>query len=64
MNVNVNLIVEIVIQIKSEITINVGVSVKIQNIIVCAKNIIFGILLHEVAEMVSFTDDLVSFADD
>ena len=50
MNVNVNLTEENVIQIKSGIMINVDVSVK--NIIY-AKNIIFGILLHVVAELVN-----------
>ena len=45
-NVNVNLMEENVIQIKSEIMINLGLSVK--NIIY-VKNIIFGILLHAVA---------------
>ena len=46
--VNVNLIVENVIQIKSGIMINVDVSVK--NIIY-VKKIIFGILLHVVPKM-------------
>ena len=49
-NVNPNLIVENVIQIKSEITINDGASVK--NIIY-VKIIIFGILLHVLAKMVN-----------
>ena len=44
---------ENVIQIKSGITINVYVSVKTQKIIVCAKKIIFGIVLHLVAKMVN-----------
>ena len=43
--------VENVIQIK--ITINVGASVKILKNIVCAKKIIFGILLHVVEKMVN-----------
>ena len=48
-NVNVNLMVESVIQIKSGITINVDANAK--NIYV--KKIIFGILLHEVVKMVN-----------
>ena len=44
--------VESVIQIKSGITINVAKSVKIQKNIVCAKKIIFRILLHAVEKMV------------
>ena len=47
-NVNVNLIEENLIQIKSGIMINVDVSVK--NIIY-VKNIISGILLHTVVKM-------------
>ena len=39
---------ENVTQIKSGITINVGVSVKIQNNIVCTKKVLFRILLHVV----------------
>ena len=42
--------VENVIQIKSEIMINVGASVKT---IVYVKNITFGILLHVLAKMVN-----------
>ena len=49
-NVNVNLTVENVIQIKFGITINVGVSAKIQEKM-CAKKAIFGILLHVVVKM-------------
>ena len=52
-NVNVIFMVENVIQIKSGITINVGASVKILKNIVCAKKIIFGILLHVVEKMVN-----------
>ena len=44
MNVNINLMVENVIQIKSEIMINVDASVNI----VCVKKNVFGILLHVV----------------
>ena len=43
--------IENVIQAKNGITINVGVSVKIQKNIMCAKKIIFGILLHAVVKM-------------
>ena len=49
-NVNANFMVENVIQVKSEITINAGASVKN---IVYVKIIIFGILLHVVAKMVN-----------
>ena len=52
-NVNVNLMVEDVIKIKSEITINIGVIAKSQKNIICAKKIIFGILLHVVVKMVN-----------
>ena len=52
-NVNVNLMAENVIQIKSGIMINVHASVKIQINIVCTKNFIFGVLLHVAAEMVN-----------
>ena len=52
-NVNVNLRVENVIQIKSGTTINDDASVKIQKNIMCAKKIIFGILLHAFAKMVN-----------
>ena len=49
-NVNVNLVEESVIQIKSGISINVDTSVR--NIIY-VKRIIFAILLHVVAKMVN-----------
>ena len=49
-NVNVNLMEESVIQIKSEISMNVDTNAK--NIIYM-KNIIFGILLHVVIKMVN-----------
>ena len=49
-NVNVNLVEENFIQIKSGISINVDTSVK--NIIY-VKRIIFAILLHVVAKMVN-----------
>ena len=56
-NANVNLMVESVIQIKNEITINVHVSAK--NIIL-VKKIIFGILLHVVAKMVNIWQVLLA----
>ena len=52
-NVNVNLMVENVIKIKSEITINIDVIAKSQKNVICAKKIIFGILLHVVVKMVN-----------
>ena len=48
--------VENVTQIKSGITISVGVSVKILKNIMCAKMVTFGILLHVVVEMVSLKE--------
>ena len=51
-NVNVNLMVENVIQIKSGIT-NVYVRVKIWKNIMCGKNIKFVIVLHVVAKIVN-----------
>ena len=45
--------VENIIQIKSGITINVDVSVEIRKNIICAKKIIFRILLHVVAKIVN-----------
>ena len=53
-NVNVNLMVENVIQIKSGVPKNTVVSVKIQKNLVCAKKITFRILLHVVTKMVNF----------
>ena len=52
-NVNINLMVENSIQIKSGITINVDVSGKIQKNNTCAENIIFGILLHVVVKIIN-----------
>ena len=49
-NVNVNLMEQNAIQIKSEITINVVVSAKS---FICVKKIVFGILLHIVPKMVN-----------
>ena len=45
-NVNANLMVENVDQLKSGTTMNVGASIKIRKNIVCSKNITFGISLH------------------
>ena len=59
-NVNVIFMVENVIQIKSGITINVGASVKFLKNIVCAKKIIFGILLHVVEKMVNIQKALLT----
>ena len=49
-NVNVNLMVESVIQIKNEIMINLNVSVKS---IISGKIIIFAILIHVVVKRVN-----------
>ena len=49
-NVNVNLMAESVIKIKSGIILNVNVSLKS---IKYVKNILFGILIHAVGEMVN-----------
>ena len=57
-NVNVNLIVENVANIKSVITINVGVSVKIHQNIMFTKNTILRILLHVVVKMENMQDVL------
>ena len=45
--------VENVTQIKIGIAISVGVSVKVQKNIVCAKKIIFGTLIYVVAKLVN-----------
>ena len=42
-----------VIQMNSGLTKNFNVSAKIQEKIMCARNIIFGILLHVVIKMVN-----------
>ena len=64
MNVNVNLLVENVVQIKIRITINVTAST--ENIIY-GKRIIFGIVLHvvpkNVKQLASITDDSVITCD-
>ena len=49
---NQDLMEENIIQIKSGITINVDVSVKIWKNILCLKNVIFGILLYVIVKMV------------
>ena len=49
---NQDLMEENIIQIKSGITINVNVSVKIWKNILCLKNVIFGILLYVIVKMV------------
>ena len=41
------------IQINSGITINVDVSAKIKKNIMCAKKIIFAILVHALAKMIN-----------
>ena len=58
-NVNVNLMVKNVSQIKSETTINVGVGVKTWKNIMCAKKMTFGILLHVFVKMVNMTELLL-----
>ena len=50
---NTSLTVENVTQIKTGITTNDDVSVKIQKNIACAKKNTFGILLHVVTKMVN-----------
>ena len=52
--------VENIIQIKSGITINVDVSVEIRKNIICAKKIIFRILLHVVAKIVNIKQVLLT----
>ena len=44
---------ENVIQTRKGATINISLSVKIQNYIVCVRKIMFGILLHVVAKLVN-----------
>ena len=46
--------VENVSRIKSGMTISVAASVKVLKNIICAKQSIFGILLHVVAKMVKY----------
>ena len=53
MNVNVSLMVESIVQIKSGITMNVNGSIKIQKIYYKYIKNIFGILLHVVLKMVN-----------
>ena len=57
---NVSLIVKNVTRIESGITISVGVSVKIQKSIVCAKKKkkkLFGILQHVAAKMANMYEE-------
>ena len=59
-NVNVNFAVENVARIKSELTINVGVRVKIQRNTICyIWNITFGILLHVAVKIVKIEQILL-----
>ena len=51
--------VEYVIQIKRGIMTNAGVNVKIQKNIICAKNIIFAIVLHVAVKMVNMSEVLL-----
>ena len=52
--------VENIIRSKSGTTINVGVSVKIRKSIMCAKKIIFGILLYVVSKVVNIKQVLLT----
>ena len=52
--------VENVTQIKSEMTISVGESVKILKNIMCTKKVIFGILPHVVVKMVNMQGVLLT----
>ena len=52
-NINVNLIVENVIQIKSGISINVDGGAKIRENVVCVKKILFVILANVLAKMIN-----------
>ena len=57
-NVKVSLMIENVTWIKTGITVNVGVTVKIEKNI-CAKKVNFGILQNLAAKMVNLQDVLV-----
>ena len=59
-NVNISLMAENVTRIKSGITINVGVSAKMQENIMCVKKIILGIHLHVVLKMVNMQEALLT----
>ena len=52
-NVNVNLMVEYLTQIKSRAMINADVRTKIQENIMCEEKITFRILLHVIVKMAS-----------
>ena len=47
-------------QIKIGLTINADVSAKIQENIMCAKNITFGILVHVIVKMVNIWEPLLA----
>ena len=51
--------IEYVIQIKRGIMTNAGVNVKIQKNIICAKNIIFAIVLHVAMKMENMSEVLL-----
>ena len=59
MIVNANLIGENTIQIKSVVMIRVAVSVKIQSNIVCAKNILSGILVYMIVKLIGVSKVLL-----
>ena len=59
-NANVNLMVENVIPIKSGLMVVIDVSIKFQKNIMCAKKIIFEILLHVVMKMVNVQQILLT----
>ena len=58
-NININLMVKNVIQIKIRITINIDVSAKFRKNIMCAKKIIFRNLVLVFGKMVSFQEVLL-----
>ena len=57
---NVILIIKNVTWIKSGIAKSVGVSIKIQKNILCAKNVIFGILQYVATKVVNMQEGLVA----
>ena len=58
-NININLMVENVTQIKSGIMVSVGVNVRIHKSIICVKNIILEMLLHVPVKMVDMKEVLL-----
>ena len=58
-NINVNLMVKNVIQIKIRISINIDVSAKFRKNIMCAKKIMFRNLVLVFGKMVSFQEVLL-----